>query len=65
MFTFREFSGKNMQSLEITCGVAELYGLVALRKPLLIGFITQSNDKLSVELVNGRVVCPVSCKALW
>ena len=52
MFIFREFSGNNMQSLEITCRVAELYGLIALRKPLLIRFIIQSNNKLSAELVN-------------
>lgn len=42
-----------MQSLEITCRVADIYGLIALRKPLLIRFIIQSNDKLSVELVKG------------
>lgn len=50
-----------MQSLERACRVAELYGLIAWRKPLLIRFITRSNDKLSVELVNGgwSVLYPV------
>lgn len=62
MFTFREFSGNNMQSLEITCR-AELYGLIALRSHVLIRFITQSNDNLSVELVKGGwpVMSPVRC----
>lgn len=41
-----------MQSLEITCR-AELYGLIAVRRPVLIRFIAQCNDNLSAELVIG------------
>lgn len=57
MLTFREFSGYNMQNLEITCR-AELYGLIALRSPVLIRFIAQPNDNFSAELVEeGGLSC--------